>query len=299
MERQGDFSPVFYALFHRPAGTWGFSPFRGEKTQRVIPAGGRQVLRTEQRKERNVIKVKIEGMQATLAMLKNQQKQVRYAASRAINNVAFAVNAEIKEDMQRVFKGGATTYTLRAFRVDKATRDNLTAIVRLRDDAPEGGTSYTKALRHLFTSGTRQWKKVEGLLRGIKAIPDGMMAVPGSAARLDRRGNMYLSDLREIFGVLKSSIRNTRVFRHTGRGKRAKHVGYFVVLPVSPTKLHQGIWKRIETGSSSVVQPMIMYVKRGQYKQFIDLQRIGQQVVGKRWQQEFERELAVAMRNAR
>lgn len=246
-----------------------------------------------------MITVKVEGMQALQAHIAGLGKQVRYAASRALNTVAFKANDEIKQDMQRVFQGGATPYTLRAFRVDKATRDNLTAVVRLRDDAPAGGTSYTKALRHLFTSGTRQWKKVEGLLRGMKAIPDGMMAVPGSAARLDRRGNMYLADLREIFGVLKSSIRNTRVFRHTGRGKREKHVGYFVVLPGAQTKLHLGIWKRIETGSSSVVQPMIMYVKRGQYRQFIDLQKIGQRTADRHWQPAFMKEFDAAMRSAK
>lgn len=246
-----------------------------------------------------MIKVKIEGLDKTLAHIAGMQKQVKFAASKALNTVAFAVNAEIKEEMQRVFKGGATPYTLRAFRVDKAARDNLTAVVRLRDDAPNGGTSYTKSLRHLFTSGTRQWKKVEGLLRGMKAIPDGLMAVPGSGARLDRRGNMYLTDLREMFGVLKSSIRNTRVFRHTGRGKKEKNIGYFVVLPGVATKLHPGIWKRIETGSSSVVLPMIMYVKRGQWRQFIDLQKIGQHVVDRKWRPEFAKEFDAAMRTAR
>jgi hypothetical protein len=244
-----------------------------------------------------MIKVTIDnGAQRWLASV---EKQVKFAASRALNNVAFKANDEIKKEMQRVFQGGATPYTLRAFKVEKATRDNLTAVVSLRDDAPDGGTSYTKALRHLFTSGTRQWKKVEGLLRGMKAIPDGMMAVPGAAARLDRRGNMYLTDLREIFGVLKSSMRNTRVFRFTGRGKQAKHVGYFVVMPGAPTKLHPGIWKRIETGSSSVAQPMIMYVRRGQWRQFIDLQKIGDQVVARHWQPEFNKEFAAAMRSAK
>jgi hypothetical protein len=246
-----------------------------------------------------MIKVEIKGLDKTLAHIAGMQKQVKFAASKALNTVAFAANAEIKTEMQRVFKGGATPYTLRAFRVDKAARGSLTAIVRLRDDAPEGGTTYTKSLRHLFTGGTRQWKKVEGLLRGMRAIPDGMMAVPGSAARLDRRGNMYLMDLREIFGVLKSSIRNTRIFRHTGRGKREKNVGYFVVPLGAATKLHPGIWKRIETGSSSVVLPMIMYVQRGQWRQFIDLKKIGQQVVDRKWQAEFAKEFDAAMRTAR
>lgn len=244
-----------------------------------------------------MITVRIEGMPALLATLEGKQKQVRYAASRALNNVAFKINAEIKEEMKRIFKGGPTAFSLRAFRVDRASPDNLTAAVRLRDDSPDGGTSYAKALQHLFSGGNRFQKRLEGFFRALHVIPEGMMAVPGAAAKLDGRGNMSLSDLREMLGVLRSSIRNVRVYRFTGRAKVAKHTGYFVI-PVG-ARLHPGIWKRIETAGSSVVLPMIMFVKPGRYKQLINLKNIAEKQVASHWRNEFAAELSKAMANAR
>ena len=246
-----------------------------------------------------MIRIEVQGIKSTIATLSGQGKQVIYAASRTLNTMAFGINADIKTEMNARFKGGATAFTLRAFRIDKASKEKLTAIVALRDDAPDGGSSYEKALHHLFTGGTRDWKKIEGLLRGIGLIPDGLMIVPGAACPLDSRGNMRKAALNEMLGVIKSNVRNIRVFRRTGAGKQQKGVGYFVVMPGDKTNLHIGIWKRIEVGASSTIKPIIMYVHQGKWSKFIDLDHIGNNFVARRWQPVFELELADAMRTAR
>lgn len=249
-----------------------------------------------------MIKVKIEGLDKTIARISGLGKQVDYAASRALNSMAFKVNAEIKTQMQARFKGGATPYTLRAFKVEKATKHNLVASVSLREDAPEGGTSYTKALRHLFTGGTRQWKKLEGWLRGRGLLPAGYMIVPGSKIALDSRGNIRRTQLNEMLGVIGSNIRNLRVAykRHAGSSKKSKDIGFFVIMPGAKSHLHPGIWRRIEHGDySTVVQPYIMYVKPGSWGQFINLQKIGEQIVSQHWQPEFNKEFTAAMQSAR
>lgn len=246
-----------------------------------------------------MIKVEIRGLDKTLAGLAGMQKQVRYAASRALNTVAFGINSEVKEDMKRRFQGGVTPWVQRAFKVDKATRENLTAIVALRDDQ-----SYIKTLGHLFTGGTRQWKALEGWLKARSLIPDGYMAVPGDAITLDARGNIPKSRLNEMLGVLGSNIRNLRIQyrRDVTRNKVGKDIGFFVVLPgsLAAKHLHVGIWRRIEQGDyRSAVQPYVMYVRRGRWRQFIDLQKIGEFVVRQKWQGEFDKEFAAALRSAR
>lgn len=243
-----------------------------------------------------MISIRIDGLKAVETQLATLGKQVPYAASRALNNLAFKANAEIKEHMRRTFQGGPTAFSLRAFSVDKAVKGRLVATVALRRD---GG--YEKALRHLFTSGTREWKKVEGWLRAIGLMPAGLMAVPGAGIPLDGRGNIRRPVLNEMLGVLQSPIRNLRVVRKSGHGKAPKAIGYFVVFPGGHHRLHPGIWKRIETGTgtSGAVKPMIMYVRRGHYRQFINLQRIGEETVARHWQAEFSRELTDAMRTAR
>lgn len=244
-----------------------------------------------------MITVKIEGLQATMANLAGLQKQVRYAAGRALNNVAFKANAEIKDEMKRIFEGGVTPWVQRAFRVDRAARDSLTAVVALRDDQ-----NYSKTLRHLFTSGTRQWKLLEGWLRARQLIPAGMMAVPGDAIALDARGNIRKAQLDEMLGVLGSSIRNLRVqYKRDSRNKARKDIGFFVVLPGSTAAkhLHPGIWRRMETGSTSKPQPYVMYVRRGRWRQFINLHQIGSRTVAKHWRTEFDAELTKALANAK
>ena len=170
----------------------------------------------------------------------------------------------------------------------------------LRTDAPAGsGTPYNKALGHLFTGGTRGWKRLEGYLRGRGLMPAGVMAVPGRDCPLDGRGNIRQATLTEMIGSLSSSRSGMRIYRKTGAGKAQKAVGYFVVKVGTRSHLKPGIYKRIETGSSSIVKPMVMYVRPGQWRQFLDLQRIGQKEVGDKFQTQFNAELTKAFGSAR
>lgn len=245
------------------------------------------------------ISIKIDGLDQVRQRLGNLAKQADFAASKALNTTAFAINDKVKTDMQQVFQGGATPYTLRAFQVDKASKQSLQASVMLRTDAPSGGTPYDKALRHLFTSGTRDWKKLEGYLRARGLMPAGLMAVPGKDCPLDGRGNIRRPALSEMLGSLSSSRPGMRVYRRTGAGKAQKAVGYFVVMPGARSHLKPGIYKRLETGSSSALSPMVMYVRPGSWRQFVDLKAIGGEVVDKTFQSEFDRQLEAAMRTAR
>lgn len=245
------------------------------------------------------INLQITGLDAVRAKLGGLAKQANYAASRALNTTAFAINAQLKTDMASTFKGGATAYSLRAFKVDKANKASLTAAVTLRTDAPEGGTSYSKALAHLFTGGQRKYKKLEGWLRARKLLPSGLTVAPGAGMPLDGFGNMRRTALTEMLGVIGSHITNLRVNRKTGAGKAQKSVGYFVVLPGDKTKKHPGIYKRIQTGASSTITAMVLYVDPVNYRKFIDIEKLGRSVVAKTFQPAFDAELAAAINSAR
>jgi hypothetical protein len=82
------------------------------------------------------INLQITGLDAARAQLGALAKQANYAASRALNTTAYAVNDRLKKDMAATFKGGATPYTLRAFSVKKADKTSLTATITLRADKP-------------------------------------------------------------------------------------------------------------------------------------------------------------------
>lgn len=246
------------------------------------------------------VNIKIEGLTEVRAMMGTLGKQATYAASRALNTTAYAINDRLKKDMVDTFKGGATAYTLRAFSVLKADKATLTAEVSLRTDAPGGtGTNYTNALAHLFNGGERKYKKLEGWLRGRKLLPTGLTVAPGPGMPLDRYGNMRKTTLTEMLGVLGALRTNLRVYRRTGAGKAQKAVGYFVVLAGDKSRKHPGIYKRIETGASSTTAPMVFYVDPVSYRKFIDLEKLGQEVAEKTFQNAFDTELAKAVKTAK
>ena len=245
------------------------------------------------------VTIKIEGLDQVRAQLGNMGKQANFAMSRALNTTAYAINTRLKQDMSATFKGGATAYSLRAFSVKRADKGNLTAEVALRQDAPSGGTSYAKALAHLFTGGERKFKKLEGWLRARRLLPTGLTVAPGAGMPLDSYGNMRRSTLTEMLGVLGAQRANLRVFRKTGAGKAQKAVGYFVVLPGDKTKKHPGIYKRIETGTSSAITPMVLYVDPANYRKFIDLDKLGNEVAAKTLRLAFDAELTKALASAR
>lgn len=254
-----------------------------------------------------MIKIEITGLDQVKRQLGGLAKQANFAAAKALNTTAFAVNAEIKKSMASTFQGGATAYTLRAFQVEKASKASPTAKVMLRTDAPAGGTRYNQALEHLFTGNrTRDWKKLEGWLKAHGLMPRGMMAVPGRGCSLDGRGNISKTALKEMLNVLKAPARNLRVYRKTGGGKEVKAVGYFVILPSAGSRLDPGIYKRIDSQlssagkpSSSAITPMLMFVRPGTWRQFVDLEPIGNQVAARTLQPAFDAELEQALKTAR
>lgn len=247
------------------------------------------------------ISIDVSGLDAVRKAMQQSVKQATFAASKALNATAFDINKRIKTEMQGTFKGGATAYAQRAFKVETANKAKLEARVMLRTDAPTGGTSYDRALAHLFTGGTRDWKKVEGYLKGRKLMPQGQMLVPGPGVQLDGRGNIPRRVLTEMLGVLSTPQTNLRVYRKTGAGKAQKAVGYFVAMPGAraASKLHPGIYKRTETGSSSAVTPMVLYVRPGNWRKFIDLKAIGDDEVGRGFEVHFRREFEAAMASAK
>lgn len=245
------------------------------------------------------INVKIDGLAATRSFLGGLGKQVRFATARALTQTAYAVRKDNQDELKRDIAGGATPYTLRAFNVEAATRDTLQAAVYLRTDAPSGGTNYSSVLGHLYSGGNRRWKKLEGWLRGRGLLPEGMMIAPGGKLPLDARGNIRQRNLKEMLGILGSQTRNLQEYRRSGRGKQLKGIGYFVSRPGDKSGLPPGVWRRISTGSSSVVEPWIMYIRPVAYRQKFDLEKIAKRTVDRVFKTNFDKSLADALRTAK
>lgn len=248
-----------------------------------------------------MITVEIQGMQALQASLGKQASQIPFAAARALTVTAHAVHAEIKRQLAAGVQGGATPYTLRSFSVKAATKTTLTAEVGLRTDAPSGGTPYEQAIAHLFHGGTRRFKRLEAWLKGRGLMPDNMQLAPGARAPLDRRGNPRQPAIKEMLGILSAYRRNLQTFRKDGKSKTQKAIGFFVVLPGSIAARHLalGIYRRITSGSASVIEPWFHFSAPGTYQRQYDLDSIASRVVSSVWPANFETSLTKALATAR
>lgn len=227
-------------------------------------------------------------------------QKARKISAKILTSAAFDVNASIKDVMQKTFKGGATPYTLRSFKVIKATEESLESRVELRTDSPGKGTDYNKALGHLFSGGNRAWKKMEGAFLKTGYLPPGYNMVPGDGCPLDQFGNAPPSFIRQLLSYLGAAEINAgyranmtdkrkRKLADIGKTENGAMIINGVVYFISRGKgnwfggrswkygrdqnLPMGIWKK--TGIHGVkVSPVFLFVRRGAYRKTIDLAQI-------------------------
>jgi len=253
--------------------------------------------------------VKVEGQAAAQAALHAERERYRKAIAGAVNRTAAGVRVDLNRTMQATFRGGATPYTQRSFAIKQATPDNLRAEVSLRTDSPGKGRAWDKSLSHIFTGGTRAWKRGEGAFRRIGALPDGMMMVPGGACPLDSYGNpkpSFIAQLISYFGAFgeqgyRANMKDKRRAKLANKGKTASGyktingVEYFISYgkrgkPGGDRYMHgrfdqhlaPGIWARSGI-HGAVVKPIFAFVRVGYWSQMINLQDVANRTISRVW----------------
>lgn len=260
--------------------------------------------------------VKVEGMNATVAYVLGHGKQVVFASAKALTQTAHAVNGDLKTEMQKSMAGGATAYTLRAFKVTGARKDKLEAVVELRRDSPGKGSIWERAIGHLFTGGSRDTKRMERAFSGAGILPFSYVMVPASnswAMPLDGNGNaprgliVQLIAYFKAFGEqgYKANMTDKRRAKlanvgRTGAGYRAINgVVYFVSQGKGRGQhLPAGIWAKRGTHGSDIA-PVFLFVRPGRYGKMFDLEAIARKTINRVWQPNFDAALTAALASAR
>jgi hypothetical protein len=255
-----------------------------------------------------MITVKMEGLQQTLAQLTGMGKQVRYAASRALNSAAFAAMREGRRQIEGALDK-PTKWTLSSWYVrKKADKANLIAAVGWSDylvNKQFKGPDYY--LVHHFAGGRRKLKRFEERLQAAGLLPAGMQVAIGKAASemgmIDARGNMKGSVLVAILSGLQALggdvNQNARGRGRQSANKRAAKQVYWSGKPGPNTPA--GIWALDEKFGKGRgrLRPVLIYIKPGTYRKRLDLQRISDAVVVQTFNAEFSKEYANALRTAR
>lgn len=254
-----------------------------------------------------MITVKMEGIQKTLARIAGMGKQVRYAASRALNSAAFAAMREGRKQIEGALDK-PTRWTLTSWYVrKKADKNNLVAAVGWSDylsNKQFRGADYY--LAHHFGGGQRKNKRFEERLQRAGLMPAGMQCAIGKAAQemgmVDGNGNIKGAVMVAILsnlGALGGDVNQNAKGRNKRASKGAARQVYWAGKPGKNTP--NGIWALDEKFSKGRgrLRPVLIYVKPGNYRKRLDLQRISDAVVVRTFNAEFAKEYANAMRTAR
>ena len=203
------------------------------------------------------------------AMNDEVRRQLPYATSLAVNNVAKRIREEEKRQMARVFDN-PTPFTLRSVLIEWANKRKPWGRVFIRDEAFKG-TAPVKYMGPEVYGEQRRTKRFERSLIHKGIMPAGMYVVPGSGAKLNRYGNITPGTFTQILSALGANadwMQNRTGSRRSNRNARGK--AYFV----AKIKGVLGVWQRYGAGGRSAKPILIFTRNKPDYKTKFPFHRI-------------------------
>lgn len=213
----------------------------------------------------------------------------RFASAVATALTRTAASARL--EMQSLVKSSLdkpTPYTVNQLRYVAASPDRLRAgvgfnigavtdiagkLIEYRD-MPPGDTPAGKYLQFQTEGGQRAAKRFERALQKVGVMPAGMVAVPGSRAKMDAYGNQSPAEIRQILSwfsaaelVAGSRQNMTDATRDKRRKGTRKTAGWeYVVVQVKRGGLRPGIYRRTWHAMGQQIEPIVMFVSQAKYR---------------------------------
>ena len=213
------------------------------------------------------------------AWTKAVQKQLPFATSVALNNVAFDARKSINAGTRSAFQV-PVKFTQTAFLVQKSKKKSLIAFVYAQDKT---GKDRARYLRFGIEGGSRPQKGMEAYFENAVpndgTIPRGAYFMPTSLVKTNASGNVTQATLRRITKGISGSPRG----------------GFFIGTPRGSGR-PPGIYRR----SREQLHPyFIATTDRPDYKPRFDIEQIGGKVVQRRFGFHFNAAMTKAMSTAR
>ena len=201
-------------------------------------------------------------------------KQVPFAIKNALNDVAFEDRKSIGKSAKTVFDR-PTAFIVNGWRVDKATKQNLTAIVK-----PEAKRE--PYLRANIKGGQRGVKPYEAAFKGAATTsPPSSKFFPTNYQRKDSKGNVTRGTLSKIIDS-------------ASKGAKGRN-SYFIGRPTGGSRPY-GVYQRMAKG----LRPVFLAATRQMtYSPVYPIQEIGGKVVTRRYESYLKRRLEQAIKTAR
>lgn len=233
----------------------------------------------------------------TIRMLDDRfRKQVSYAAAVAITSTAKLGQKAVQDDMREKFDRPTRT-TIKGVIIKSARKSDLTAKVFIKD-YPFSKNPYSLAqiLSHQFTGGPRIRKVLETRFEQVGLITGNEYLVPGAGARLDRYGNISRGQIQQIMSQMRVGLDLYAYASNSKRSQRNQDRAGRMFWSRGDKHLQRGVWLRV---SKYRLKPVLLVVRRPQYRKLIDMQQIVQRVVDRNFDNEFRKALDNALSTAR
>ena len=222
-------------------------------------------------------------------------KQVPFATSLALNNVAKIAQQRLIYTMQNVFNN-PVPYTLNSTYIRFSNKTNLTAEVGHKDFAGKG-TPASKYLRPEIEGGIRiGQKRSEKILAAKAGVPNGVWVPARGVANSygNVSGALITKILSTVGGLSEVGFAGNQTARSRKRlGARAKQ--YFIMRVNNPRGLKPGVYERI--GSS--IRPILFIVPSAKYAVRYEFNKIVEDTIRDRMDGEFTKAMDYAMATAK
>lgn len=222
-----------------------------------------------------------------------------YAIVLMLNETVKGGRLAVQREMDTAFDR-PTPYAKRGVVYDRATKQRLQAAVVVTGDRTKGALPATAFLGPQIEGGMRSHKAFERQLIERGLMQKRMVAVPASAAPLDRYGNMTQGFINRVMADLKIDYRGAGATRartdaSLKRNKNYRNARFFVPKPGS--HLFPGVYQRNPTDQS--IKPVILFVAGRSYKVRLHLKKVVERHADANLVGNFEIAFAQAMRSAR
>lgn len=225
------------------------------------------------------ISVSVRGLDNVHSMLSGFDRQVAFAASRALNATGKAVADAMPSEMQRALDRPAP-FTQRGVRVLRyANKAKLETVVGFMD-------AQAKYMALQIAGGVRQ----PG--RGGLRLP--------SAINVNEFGNIPRGLIAQLVAVANKERKLSKV--KSRRIKVSNKVELFYGDPEDHggKRYPRGIYKRVEIGIRHQLIPLIVFpVVAAKYKKRFDFPAIAERIVNRVWPEQFDVALEEALRSAK
>jgi len=217
------------------------------------------------------VNVKADVKELTRYLSRAQKKQIPFATSKALNDVAF----DVRKTLQTVlpdYIDAPTPYTIRGVQVEKSTKKKLVATVGFR------GKGFGKGQGSVAPSDYMHYQ-----IKGGTRTPRGTaIGVPTKHLRVNKYGNIARGKIKRLLGDTK------KYFSGIPKGIRRGDVNA------------AGVWERMGRGGHGKIRMVVGWERKADYdRKRFPFEKVVKQSVNVNFRKRFESALRFALGTAR